>query len=156
MGRNSPSGDVGWTELFFLDEVTALAAGHRPCFYCRREAANDFRRCFTIGNGLAAATAPEVDAVLHSQRIAASRPAPSLDDRTIRDLPDGAMIAFGSRIFAMRAGALLAWTFSGYAEPLAPTCRTLPADARLVTPPSTVAALRAGYAPVWHPGAYSR
>src|SRR5262245_3292149 len=42
MGRNAPSGNAGWTELFFLDEVTALAAGHRPCFYCRREKANEF------------------------------------------------------------------------------------------------------------------
>jgi len=42
MGRNRPEGKAGWTELFFLDEVTALAAGHRPCFFCRRERATDF------------------------------------------------------------------------------------------------------------------
>ena len=49
MGRNAPSGGAGWTELFFLDEVTALAAGHRPCFYCRRAAALSFRACFAAG-----------------------------------------------------------------------------------------------------------
>ena len=52
MGRNAPSGAAGWTELFFLDEVTALAAGHRPCFYCRRERATAFATCFAEGNGL--------------------------------------------------------------------------------------------------------
>ncbi len=53
MGRNAPSGGAGWTELFFLDEVTALAAGHRPCFYCRRAAAVDFARSFAQGQGRA-------------------------------------------------------------------------------------------------------
>jgi hypothetical protein len=53
MGRNTPSGGAGWTELFFLDEVTALAAGHRPCFDCRREAAKEFVRCYGEAFGMA-------------------------------------------------------------------------------------------------------
>ena len=54
MGRNAPSGNAGWTELFFLDEVTALAAGHRPCFYCRRARAADFAGRFSGAFGVAA------------------------------------------------------------------------------------------------------
>jgi hypothetical protein len=70
MGRNAPSGNAGWTELFFLDEVTALAAGHRPCFYCRRERALEFSRCFAAGQGRRTMSAPEMDAVLHRERWA--------------------------------------------------------------------------------------
>jgi hypothetical protein len=70
MGRNAPSGNAGWTELFFLDEVTALAAGHRPCFYCRRERAVEFARCFAAGQGRDRMSAPEMDEVLHRERWA--------------------------------------------------------------------------------------
>jgi hypothetical protein len=146
MGRNAPSGGAGWTELFFLDEVTALAAGHRPCFYCRREAAERFRHAFAEGNGIADMSAPAMDAVLHAQRLAAGAAAVTLDDRDLRALPDGAMVAYGERAFAMRGGRLLPWSFGGYDAPQAPP--HLPAA--LLTPPATVAALRAGYAPVWH------
>src|SRR5690606_3647434 len=55
MGHNGPSGGAGWTELFFLDEVTALAAGHRPCFYCRRAAAQDFLARYRKASGHGAA-----------------------------------------------------------------------------------------------------
>lgn len=149
MGRNTPAGGAGWTALFFLDEVTALAAGHRPCFYCRREAAEAFCRCFVRGNGLAAARAPAMDAILHAQRMAAGRTAPSSSPQDARDLPDGTMIAAGGRAWAMRGGKALPWSFSGYGMPEAP-----PGSAsRLLTPPATVAALAAGYAPLWHPSA---
>ena len=70
MGRNAPSGNAGWTELFFLDEVTALAAGHRPCFYCRREQAEAFADCFGKAQGIARPKVAEMDAVLHRERLA--------------------------------------------------------------------------------------
>src|ERR1051325_9806685 len=54
-----------WTELFFLDEATALAAGHRPCFYCRRDDANAFRAAWQRGNGVSGMRASEIDEVLH-------------------------------------------------------------------------------------------
>ena len=143
MGRNAPSGAAGWTELFFLDEVTALAAGHRPCFYCRRQAAETFARRFAEGNGIDDPSAPAMDAILHRQRRApASRP---LCPGEAADLPDGTMIAAGDRAFAIRDGCAFPWSFSGYGEAEPP-----PAAAFLVTPPATVAALRAGFAPVWH------
>ena len=58
-----------WTELFFLDEATALAAGHRPCFYCRREDANRFRAAWEEGNGVTGAKASEIDKMLHAERL---------------------------------------------------------------------------------------
>lgn len=149
MGRNAPSGEAGWTELFFLDEVTALAAGHRPCFYCRRRDAVTFRHCLAAGNAMEAPNAGTIDTLLHGQRIAAGAIAPVLDGQAVRALPDGAMIAYADRPFAIRNGRPLAWSFDGYTA--APTaCRNLPDGARLLTPPATVAALRAGYRPRWH------
>ena len=63
MGRNGPNGKAGWTELFFLDEVTALAAGHRPCFTCRRERAKEFAACLRDSAvNVARADRPEIDA----------------------------------------------------------------------------------------------
>src|SRR5450631_1559254 len=81
-----------WTELFFLDEATALAAGHRPCFFCRRDDANRFRAAWQAGNGVGSVGARDIDAVLHRER---------LDGRAKRlhalpvprqQLPDGAML----------------------------------------------------------------
>ena len=152
MGRNGPGGGTGWTELFFVDEVTALAAGHRPCFYCRREAASRFSLGFGDAFGIASPKAPEIDAKLHIERVAAGGQSKALTQGEVRSLPDGAMIAFGDRAFAIRGGAALPWTFSGYDEQ-PPACRPPPPGARLITPPTTVAVLRAGYRPVWHPSA---
>lgn len=145
MGRNAPSGGAGWTELFFLDEVTALAAGHRPCFYCRRQAAEAFRACFAAGNGLGGASAPEIDFLLHRQRHAAGAALPGLEARAIRALPDGAMVQAGARLLALRSGRAWAWSFSGYGEP-----EPLPEIAVLVTPAATIGALAAGFSPLWH------
>src|SRR5207302_2118647 len=62
-------GGRSWTELFFLDEATALAAGHRPCFYCRRDEANAFRAAWEEGNGVSSVLARDIDAVLHRERL---------------------------------------------------------------------------------------
>lgn len=144
MGRNTPSGNAGWTELFFLDEVTALAAGHRPCFFCRREKAVAFARCFAAGQGRNAVSAPEMDAILHGERLASGGKAVRLDADQIETLPDGAMVASGNEAFAILAGKALRWTFEGYgdAAPLENTARPT-----MITPPATVAAMQAGYVP---------
>ena len=138
MGRNTPSGKAGWTELFFLDEVTALAAGHRPCFYCRRDEADAFRRAFSPD--MPGATA--MDAILHAQRTMAG---PVLGMEEIAALPDGSMIAVGDTALTMRGGKALRWGFSGYRQ-----AKELPDAARLLTPRATVEAFKAGYRPVWH------
>ena len=67
--RRKVMGGRSWTELFFLDEATAFAAGHRPCFFCRRDDANRFRAAWEKGNGVSDIRAREMDAVLHSERL---------------------------------------------------------------------------------------
>ena len=148
MGRNSRKNGAGWTELFFLDEVTALAAGHRPCFYCRPQAARAFSSCFATGAGWAIARAPVMDALLHPQRLAAGGAAQICDQTELAALPDGVMIEAGGRAYALYQGQALPWDFTGYGKG-----QDLPAQARLLTPPSTIAALIAGFQPVWHPSA---
>lgn len=148
MGRNAPSGRAGWTELFFLDEVTALAAGHRPCFFCRRENASEFACCLAAGLGRPHVTAPEMDAILHRQRLAAGGRNAPLDDPS--GAPDGTVLAAGGSAFARRGDRWLRWSFDGWCE------ATLPAGrATLLTPASTIGALRCGYVPAWHASAAS-
>jgi hypothetical protein len=153
MGRNArkPGGALrtGWTELFFLDEVTALAAGHRPCFFCRREAAKRYAGAYADAFGTAEPRVPEIDGRLHAERLATGAEPRRLTEADVRALPDGAMVALGQKPFAVRGGALVPWSFAGYGTP-PPGCRSLPAPATLITPPTTVAVLRAGYRPVWH------
>jgi hypothetical protein len=145
--HREPMAKRSWTELFFLDEVTALAAGHRPCFFCSRERAVTFRDTWADGNGCINPSAPEMDAILHRERLrgAAKRihPLPS----PLRALPDGTMIAAGDRAFLVLAGAPLLWSPNGYrrVDP--------PQPDGLLTPPSTLAALHAGYRPYLHPSA---
>lgn len=148
MGRNAPSGNAGWTELFFLDEVTALAAGHRPCFYCRRERAKAFAGHYGEAFRIAAPKAGEIDARLHGERLVSGGPAHPVDAKALRALPDGTVVASGGQAFALAGAAALPWSFSGYGSALdreALERRKL----MLVTPPATVAILRSGYRPVW-------
>jgi len=136
----------GYTELFFLDEVTAFAAGHRPCFECRRRDAENFAALFSRQKRRA--TAAAMDAVLHGERLAGQ--AKRRHRRSIDELPDGAMIALGPDAFAVRDQRLLHWTPTGYAE-AQPRSRGGQVD--LLTPPSVLAVLSRGYAPLWHPSA---
>lgn len=148
MGRNRPGGKAGWTELFFLDEVTALAAGHRPCFYCRRERAKDFVHRFGEAFGIAEPRAPQVDKRLHKERLASGGQAVKLDNASLAALPDGTMIAAGNRPYALRDGAALPWGFGGYRPAIGLDAPEL-VDPFMITPTTTVAVLGAGYRPVW-------
>ncbi|MDN2579522.1 hypothetical protein [Aquibium sp. ELW1220] len=150
MGRNTPGGGTGWTELFFLDEVTALSAGHRPCFLCRRADAKRFASAFAAGQGRSHVSAPDMDAILHAQRLASAPGAPRPPVADPASLPDGAMLAGGDGAFAVRAGRLLPWRFEGYGPPLPPAAATGASALKILTPPATLAALAAGYGPVWH------
>src|SRR6266851_6263964 len=119
MGRRS------WTGLFFLDEAVALAAGHRPCFFCRRQAAEAFRDAWAQGRAAKLPRAAEMDAVLHGEAASSqlqARRTPLADGRAFR------------------------WTAHGYEGPI-----EIPRADALLTPPSTLGALRAGYRPVLHP-----
>ncbi|TGR27934.1 MULTISPECIES: hypothetical protein [unclassified Mesorhizobium] len=152
MGRNRKEGKAGWTELFFLDEVTALAAGHRPCFFCQRERARDFVQRFGQTFGIAEPRAPQVDKRLHKERLAAGGKRPAVAMDTLAGLPDGAMIATGGRAFALRHGKILPWAFAGYGPPVGHD-RFEDKTPVLLTPETTLAVLRHGFQPVWHPSA---
>jgi hypothetical protein len=129
------------SELFFLDEVTALAAGHRPCFECRRAEAEKFRALF---GGRMRVSAPQMDVVLHRERLDGR--GKRLCERAFDQLPDGAMIAMEGRACAVSGGALLPWRFEGYGP-----ARKRPrvGVAQVLTPPSILRVLAAGYRPRW-------
>ena len=136
----------GYTELFFLDEVTAFAAGHRPCFECRRKDAEHFATLFSGRKRRASAV--EMDRVLHAERLIAK--SKRAHPRRLDTLPDGAMIALGVEAFAVRGRRLLRWTPKGYSGSIS---RPRGAEADVLTPPSILAVLARGYAPLWHPSA---
>jgi len=138
--RRRVMGGRSWTELFFLDEATALAAGHRPCFYCRREAAEAFRAAWAKGNGGAKPRAPEMDETLHRERLDKGRKRLHSLPAPIEALPDGTMVAVGNAAYLIAGGKALAWSPSGYGTE-GPSL----AGALLLTPPSTIRALAAGY-----------
>jgi hypothetical protein len=130
-----------YTELFFLDEVTAFAAGHRPCFECRRKDAVEFAERFPGGR----VSAPAMDDVLHAERLDGK--ATRLHRRKLDTLPDGAMIARDGEAFAVRGNRLLRWTPRGYKD-AKPRPKGVTVD--VLTLPAMLAVLKAGYAPQWH------
>lgn len=141
--RRSVMAGRSWTELFFLDEATALAAGHRPCFYCRRAAAEAFQAGFP-----ARPKAPAIDRVLHAERLNGRRKRLHGLTSPVPALPDGVMILQDDAPHLILNGQVRRWFPHGYGPPAKPA-----QGARLITPPSTVAALRAGYRPRLHPSA---
>jgi hypothetical protein len=135
-----------WTELFFLDEATALAAGHRPCYYCRRATALEFAAAWARAHRLKHVSATDIDARLHEQRLqnGAKRIHPLRGAPT--ELPDGTMVTASGEAYVMVRGRAVRWGESGYGAP-----RTLTRADGLLTPPSTVASLRAGFRCTLHP-----
>jgi hypothetical protein len=157
MGRNRQDGSggpakAGWTELFFLDEVTALAAGHRPCFFCRRERAADFVARFGEAFGIEEPRAPMLDKRLHRERLASGGRPLAVSAGDLAGLPDGAMVADGGTAYAVRSGKALRWSFGGYA-PGVGFANFAGRSPRLLTPATTLQILRRGYQPAWHPTA---
>jgi hypothetical protein len=161
-----------YTELFFLDEVTAFAAGHRPCFECRRKDAELFAGLFPArpresgdlepqaqhaaldsrlrGNERRRGrmSAPKMDDVLHAERL--NGKAKRIHRRKIDTLPDGAMIAVDGEAYAVRGKKLLRWTPRGYKD-AKPRPRGVTVD--VLTPPAMLKVLSRGYAPQWHKSA---
>jgi hypothetical protein len=137
-----------WTELFFLDEATALAAGHRPCFFCRRDDANRFRAAWEKGNGVADTPAREIDKVLHGERLERGKKRLHPLPMPLRELPDGAMVQAGAGSFLILQGRALQWSMAGYHK-----ANHAIDEAMLLTPPSTLRAINAGYRPVLHESA---
>ena len=146
--RRQVMGGRSWTELFFLDEATAFAAGHRPCFFCRRDDANRFRAAWGAGNGTTHVLVRDIDAVLHRERLAAGKKRLHPLPMRWKELPDGAMVQAGAETYLIAQGRALSWSPAGYRETLSEI-----EEAMLLTPPSTLQAFSAGYRPVLHPSA---
>src|SRR4051812_39139109 len=96
-----------WTELFFLDEATAFAAGHRPCFYCRRDNASAFRAAWQRGNGVSRLRAPEMDEVLHRERRDGRAKRLHALPLPVERLPDGAVVQAGDQSYLIVRGRAL-------------------------------------------------
>ncbi|HEY8293005.1 MAG TPA: hypothetical protein VIG44_10980 [Thermomicrobiales bacterium] len=150
-GRHRPIMHPGfYTELFFLDEATALAAGHRPCAECRRQEYQDFRRYWASVHGDRSGTLPsadEMDARLHGDRLVAPGKRKTYRD-DIAALADGVFILHEDEAWLLWQSALLHWTPGGYDRRLA---RPTEGEVTVLTPRATARTIAAGYAPTVHP-----
>ena len=108
--RRQVMGGRSWTELFFLDEATALAAGHRPCFFCRRDDANRFRAAWEEGNGVRRVLARDIDAVLHRERLSGAKKRMHALPMSLQELPDGAMLQEGAESYLVLQSRALKWS----------------------------------------------
>jgi hypothetical protein len=140
-----------WTALFFLDEATALAAGHRPCAECRRADYRRFQEAFLAAHPGHPPGADPMDRTLHGARVGEGR-----TKRTYAapaaSLPDGTFVEAGGRAWLVLGDRLLAWTPFGYGDQVPRPTGHL----TVLTPRPTVAAIRAGYEPLVHPSAGPR
>jgi len=163
--RRDPMPSGRWTALFFLDEATALAAGHRPCAYCRRADFVAFAEAWRGAHGLAEGSgepqggapvgrerprASHIDARLHAERVDPRSRRQVTRPAVAGELPDGVMIRAGGAPGLLAGGGMLPWTFAGYQAPV-PLPPATPVE--LLTPPATVATIAAGYRPLLHPSA---
>lgn len=144
-----------FTELFFLDEATAFAAGHRPCALCRHA---DYRKFVTLWHELHPGDpsgADALDARLHAERVEPGSRAQRRHEALFAALPDGAFVLHDDAPYLVLGDRLLRWTPGGYLEP-----RPRPRGrATVLTPPSLVAVLDAGWqgvVPLLHPSARTR
>jgi hypothetical protein len=142
-----------YTELFFLDEATALAAGHRPCAECRHARFSAFCNAWETANpgdgGSARPTATVIDERLHAERMASDRSKRSFRG-SLDALPDGVFVpvaAWGEQAYLVWGDSLFAWSPGGYRERRP---RPKGQGVRVLTPKSTVEAIRAGYVPEVH------
>jgi hypothetical protein len=137
------------TELFFLDEATGLAAGHRPCGECRYQDYQAFKRAWAVAFGGGVPGVAEIDARIHADRLVRPGVRRSYSAR-LSSLPDGVMVSVEGTPFLVWSGGLLAWTPGGYrSSGQSPAEDTV----TVITPRATVAVLAAGYRPVVHPSA---
>ena len=141
-----------YTELFFMDEVTALAAGHRPCFECRRKSAVSYAEALQRGTNMKKRpSAPEIDRSLHDQRLHQRKK--QTHEFKWTELPNGAIAEVGEDWVAKHSGRALVWTFDGYKNANKNTVERLKLPVACLTPPTNLTALKNGYRPLWHPSA---
>jgi hypothetical protein len=148
--RPQPSRQGRYAEVFFLDEVTAFAAGHRPCARCQRERHLEFKSAWLQANVpedvRSSMTVSEIDNVLHSERTTHAGGKRSFDAR-LSELPLGAMFEHEGLAYLLDARGCLQWSFGGYGSPKAIDTAT---TVKLLTPPSIVRVFANGFAPLVH------
>ncbi len=138
-----------YTELFFLDEAVAFAAGHRPCAECRRERFNAFKRAWQRHRGSKQTDLPgadEMDAELHRARLDARRSKLTYA-ATLETLPEGCFVEIEGNAYLLWDGALMLWTPEGYARRIA---KPKGSAVTVLTPHPIVECFRAGYVPEIH------
>jgi len=135
---------AGYTELFFLDEVTALACGHRPCFECRRKDATRFSDFWKMAIGLKpGSVADQMDDRLHSERIREQdKRSVEVEDIDVR----GVIVKVERDFFTKSDKGWLAWSLTGYRQ----TKIGRGTRVEILTPQSIISVLQAGYKPCWH------
>jgi hypothetical protein len=142
-GRRSELWRPGrFTWLFFHDEAVAFAAGHRPCGECRRAAYVAYRDAWAAGLGVEAPSAGELNRQLHGERIVRGTHRRRVHRQAWRDLPDGTFVVLDDAPRLVVGDTVVEWTTAGYGRPSA---RPERGKAEVITPPSTLAVLRAGY-----------
>jgi hypothetical protein len=131
-----------WTHLYFHDEAVSFAAGHRPCAECRRASYNAYRAAWAEGGGVDPPSAKEMNRTLHGERIVRGTHRRRLHELPWDALPDGTFVALGAAPALVLDDRLVEWTHAGYG---ARHARPASGTTTVITPPATVAALRAGY-----------
>ncbi len=156
--RRQPLAVLGrWTPIFFLDDAVALAAGHRPCGYCRRDDYRSYRDAVTRALGLSSPLlATDLNHCLSRERHRRGRGIDRATDRmvsdaSIDDLPAGTVIVDAERRpWLLLDDRMLLFGFDGWSTPIDRPAR---GGVRVLTPPTSVAALTHGYQPTLHPSA---
>jgi hypothetical protein len=131
-----------YTLLFFQDEAVAMAAGHRPCALCRRDAYEAYRDGWVAGNGGPRPSAVEIDRQLHAERLFKGTHRRRLHRSSWQDLPGGTFVALPDGPALVTDDAVVPWTVAGYG-----VAHRRPGDGvvDVLTPPSTVGVLSSGY-----------
>jgi hypothetical protein len=149
--RPKPFSQGNYSELFFLDEVTAFAAGHRPCAYCQRARHLEFKDAWVRANvpeELRASTKmPDIDKVIHAERAIFGGGKKTYDAPLV-ELPTGSMFEYENTAYLVATRGYLPWSFNGYGTPRHIDPRAI---VKVLTPRSIVRAFAEAFMPRVHP-----
>jgi len=156
-GRKSPIfSPNSYSQLFFVDEATAFAAGHRPCAECRRDRYNEFKSAWIRANREKLETETpaivEIDKVLHSERVSEDKRKRTFESQ-FGALPEGSFLEIDGQALLLWRGKLFEWSFDGYCR--SDRSLTPAQNVSVLTPESIVRMFAAGFTPQVHVSAYS-